>query len=119
MQRHDNGNIFLLCHTAQDGQKLQLIFHIQKGSRLVQNHHIRLLTNRSGKQHPLSIADIREIPHTEFPGMHHSQRLLHLLLIIRGQNPEFAGIRIASACHDIVTGHQLRLDAVGQNDSHA
>ena len=68
MERHDDRDALLLSHIPQDGQKLQLVAHIQEGSRLVENHDIRLLTDGSGQKNPLSlsVADSRKISAPDF-----------------------------------------------------
>ena len=97
------------------------MFDIKERGWLIQNNNIRFLADRTGKKHSLTlaIADVVKVTTTKRFRMHRSHGFLYLFLILSGKNTESACIRVASGCHNIMTGHKLRTHSFRKNYCHA
>ena len=94
--------------------------YVEIGSRFVQDDDLRFLADGAGQKDPLALAvtDGIEGSVREVPGMHCRQRLIHLLLIRLQEDSQSARVGIAAHCGHVPAGHQLRLQAAGEHDSH-
>lgn len=55
MQAHHDGHALLPREMKQNGGQFDFISNIQKGGRLVEHQHTRLLAERTGNHHPLTL----------------------------------------------------------------
>ena len=108
------------CHIPENGKQIQLMLDIKEGGWLIQDNNIRLLADGTSKQNtlPLSVTDIVKITASKLLGMYCTHGLFYFFLILSCKKTKPSCIRIASCCHNIMAGHQLRLHTLCENHRH-
>ena len=120
MQADQHRQLLFVRQLLQDGQQLDLAFHVQKRRWLVQQDHFRLLADRPRQQDPLplAIADAVEIPVGKVGRAHPLQCCPHLPPILIRQDAQPPGVGDAPGRNKLETGGQLHRAGVRRHQSH-
>ena len=117
MQGHDDCKLLLMRQFLQNGQQFDLALYVQKGCRLVQQKHLRLLTDCPRQQNalPLPIADAVEVAVSQMRRAHQLQRILHLFFVLGRKDAQPPGVGDAPRRCKLKAGSQLGAAGVGQH----
>ena len=98
-------------------QEFHLVSDIQIRRRFIQDNNLRILADGSGKQNALllSVTQGSEVLSGQLLPMNQGQRLFHLLPVLLGELANGIGVGIAAHGHQLLAGHQLRMNAVCQH----